>query len=168
MTSPAVGTSKKEAEDVKVAPSDHVTALGNYNSAAQFNATSMVVVIFGQFGILMLLEGKAAQLLVCVSWTCLIWLLIWVYACILFLGCYFILNYLMFAQFIEKLHEYPGVKPLEKLENELAEKIGKEALKDFRACVLGIPYLGSSACVVYWVSSLLVLWAVLNLPPRLN
>jgi len=71
----------------------------------------------------------------------------------------------MFAQFIEKIREYPGVKPLEQLENELAEKIGKRPLKNFRACVLGLPYLGSSACIVYWILSLLVLWAVLNLPP---
>jgi hypothetical protein len=153
-------------DEVEVTPHHYVKALEIYNTAAQFNATSMVAVVFGQFVILTLLEGRARELLSCPCRTWPIWFLIWVYGGILCLGCYFILNYLMFAQFIEKLRSCPGVRSLEKLEDEL---LGEDrSLKDFRACVLGIPHLGLITCILYAFLSIVVLWAVLNLPPRLN
>jgi hypothetical protein len=150
-------------DEVKVEPNHHLRALEIYNTAAQFNATSMIVVVFGQFGILTLLEGRATELLASTSWA---WILIMAYVAILLLGCYFILNWLMFAQFIEKLREYLGVKPLEQLERELADKVGKRSLKSARAWFLTLPCFGSGLCLLYFGGSLLVLCATLNLPPR--
>jgi uncharacterized membrane protein YdbT with pleckstrin-like domain len=150
-------------EQVKVEPNHHIEALRNYNTSAQFNATGLIVVVFGQFGILTLLESRAGEL----STSPVISLIV-AYSLILGLGCYFILNYLMFAQFIEKLREYPGVRPLEKLEKELVEKVGKGSLKNARAWFLRRPCLGSGACLLYLFISTLVLWGALNLPPRLS
>jgi hypothetical protein len=147
------------AIEVKVEPSHHVEALHNYNTAAQFNATGLIVVVFGQFGILTLLESRATELS-----TCPVRSLILAYSLIMGLGCYFILNYLMFAQFIEKLRGYQGVQPLEQLEEELAEKVGKGLLKKIRAWFLKLPCLGIGACLLYLFISVLVLCAALNLP----
>jgi hypothetical protein len=77
-----------------------------------------VVVVFGQFAILTLLESRANALL---TWQ--VPCLIGAYILILALGCYFILNYLMFAQFIEELRQYHGVKPLATLEDHMTGKI---------------------------------------------
>ena len=142
----------------------HKTALGHYNSAAQFNATSLVVVVFGQFAILTLLESRATEWL-----TYPVWSLITVYLSIMVLGCYFILNYLMFAQFIEELRKYDGVAPLETLEQHMISKIrdrwvGLSWLKSGRRSILKWPCLNLIACVAYVIISVIVLWATMSLP----
>ena len=39
-----------------------------YNGAAQFHATSMIVVVFGQFSILILLQGRLHCPTACLTW----------------------------------------------------------------------------------------------------
>ena len=58
--------------------------------------------------------------------------------CVLGFSLFFIEVVLMFAEFIEKFHDYPGVKPLEQLEKELAEKVKKRPPKqrDHQLCIL--------------------------------
>ena len=147
------------------------TALDNYNSAAQFNATSLVVVVFGQFAILTLLESKAALL-----WTLPVQFLVGVYYLIIFLGCYFILNYLKFALFIEELGhpKYTGVHPLAELEKELIGDIeGRSplvaSLSRKRGSILKeCNNLDVIACLVYVAVSVLILLAALRLPMLAN
>jgi hypothetical protein len=132
----------------------HKIALGHYNSAAQFNARSLTVVIFGQFAILGLLET---------------WPVLWLtYLLILPLGCYSILNYLMFAQFIEELRAYDGTAKLTTLEKYMVDKIkdrwvGLSWLRSGRRLILRCPRLDLVACVVYVIVSVIVLWVGMSL-----
>jgi hypothetical protein len=57
---------------------------------------------------------------------------------ILILGCYFILNFIMFAQFIEEPKGYKGVAPLEKLEKEMLNSLVKAALRQEPAQAAGL------------------------------
>jgi hypothetical protein len=143
---------------------DHRTALGYYNSAAQFNATSLVAVVFGQFAVLTLLKSTSNLWL-----TPQVWGLVVVYAAIWLVGCYFIMNYLMFAQFIEELRTYAGGAPLERLEKHMTDKIknrwvGLECLKSKRGSVLKWRGLNLIACAVYLIISVAALLASMYLP----
>ena len=100
---------------------DYRRLLEFYNGAAQFHALSMVAVVFGQFSILTLLQGKnlgiclspvTASLPLCLPAT----FLIIFYSLVLLLGCYFIQNYMMFANLLEHL-----VKPGK--EDQIADKL---------------------------------------------
>lgn len=132
----------------------HKIALGHYNSAAQFNARSLIVVVFGQFAILALLET---------------WPVLWLtYLLIMPLGCYFILNYLMFAQFIEELRKYDGTAKLTTLEKHMIDKIkdrwaGLSWLRSGRRSILKCPGLNLIASAAYVIISAIVLWATMSL-----
>jgi hypothetical protein len=102
-----------------------------------------------------------------------IWCLIGVYALILSFGCYFIMNYLMFAQFIEELRTYAGVAPFERLENYMTDKIkdrwvGLSWLRSKRRSVLKLRGLNLIACAGYVFISLIVLVATVYLPVLVN
>jgi hypothetical protein len=147
---------------------DHRTAVGYYNSAAQFNATSLVAVVFGQFAILTLLKSTSS---LPPTWQ--VAFLIFAYVSASFLGCYFIMNYLMFAQFIEELRTYAGVAPLERLEDYMTDKIkdrwvGLSWLRGKRRSVLRLRGLNLVACAGYVIISLIVLLASMYLPVPVN
>lgn len=148
---------------------DETTALSNYNTAAQFNATSLIVVVFGQFAILTLVESKG-NLLWAGSWP--VGFLVVTYWLIVILGCYFILNYLKFAMFIEELRDekYIATHRLDVQEKNIVDAIRARSplvawLDSRRGSILsGFPYLDVIACVVYLVVSYFILDAALSLP----
>jgi len=147
----------------------HRIALSYYNSAAQFNATALVAVVFGQFTILTLLEGMGRLLRIGFWPNIPIEFLIVVYVLILCLGCYFIVNYFMFARFIEKLRECSGTTSLTTLENRMINDIRAQLplvawLRDRRKSAFGWQYLDVGACAVYVVVSCWILKAALWLP----
>ena len=105
--------------------------------------------------------------------TCPVLSLITVYLLITVLGCYFILNYLMFAQFIEELRKYDGVAPLETLEKHMTDKIkdrwvGLSWLRSGRRSILKCPGLNLIACAAYLIISVIVLRASMYLPVPVN
>jgi hypothetical protein len=148
---------------------DEKNALSNYNTAAQFNATSLIVVVFGQFAILTLVESKG-DFLWAGSWP--VGFLAVVYGLILVLGCYFILNYLKFAMLIEELRDekYVLTHRLDVLEKGMVDAIRPRSplvawLDSRRGKVLRhCQYLDLTACAVYVLVSCLILLAALFLP----
>jgi hypothetical protein len=172
---PKTGKETKQAPLSRAEKSDysryHELALNLYNSAAQFNATCFVAVIFGQFAILTLLKGVPDLLF---TWQVLC--LIGVYILILILGCYLILDYLMFAQFIEKLRGFSGTAPLTILENDLTEKIERDSrwktipgtkclsltwFRNGRGSILQRPGMNLIFCAAYLIVSVIVLLAAM-------
>jgi hypothetical protein len=144
-------------------------ALNLYNSAAQFNATCFVAVIFGQFAILTLLRDIPDLLF---TWQVLC--LIGVYILILILGCYLILDYLMFAQFIEELRKYAEIARLTTLEEDLTNSIerknrwitipgtkclGLTWFRESRGSILRRQGVNLVACTAYLIASIVVLLA---------
>ena len=96
--------------------------------------------------------------------------LIGVYVLILLLGCYLIVNYFMFARFIEKLRECSGTAPLTTLEDRMIKDIRAQLplvawLRDSRKSTFKkSKYLDIAACAIYMAISLGVLKATLLLP----
>jgi hypothetical protein len=91
---------------------------------------------------------------------------------ILALGCYFVLNYLKFAMFIEELRDpkYTGTHPIDTLENGIIDAIKTRSplaagLDSGRGWILKhCPYLDVIACAVYVAVSYFILKAALWLP----
>jgi hypothetical protein len=147
----------------------HRVALGHYNRAATFNAAGLVAVVFGQFGVLTLLEGRGRLLRIGCYVNLPIFALIFVYALILGLGCYFILNWLMFARFIEQLRICDGTRALTRLEDRMIDDIRTRLplvtwLRSGRNSILRLPLVDLGACVLYLFFSGVILKAVLWLP----
>jgi hypothetical protein len=147
----------------------HRIALQHYNTAATFNAAGFVAVAFGQFGVLTLLEGKGRLLRIGCYVNLPILTFIFVYALILLLGCYFIINWLMFARFIEQLRKCDGTQALTALEDRMITDIKTRLplvalLRNGRNAILGRPLADIGACVLYLVLSMVILKAALWLP----
>ena len=126
----------------------HRIALEHYNTAATFNAAGLVAVMFGQFTLLALLEGKGHFLQIGlwfnipIAFTMMalfagfgilmlayylvafpMAMLIAVYMIVVALGRYFIVNYFTFANFIEQLRDCDGTKALTTLERKMIDDI---------------------------------------------
>ena len=103
-----------------------------YNGAAQFHATSMIAVVFGQFSVLMLLEGRVHWSTTCLTWAGLyslrtgaIAILTIAYALILAVGWYSVYMYMIFADLIERLKNKSSLRALKVLDDGMRDETGE-------------------------------------------
>lgn len=148
----------------------HRTALRIYNEAAQYHATSLVAIVVGQFAILTMLQGRIADVSVCLlrgqfsvqGWPVIAFVVI--YFLIVFLGCYFVQSFIMFAKFVERLREYEGVRPLESLERRLLRETGQgTSLRGLRSLTLRRGWTSWGFSIGYLIASAVALIAALSL-----
>jgi cation transport ATPase len=135
-----------------------------YNGAAQFNAISLVAIVFGQFSILQIVPIVRAL------WIAALVLAI-VYLMILFAGSYFLSQYFVFARGIWRIRKHRGMgmnyRMLEEtLEAETQECVSGWYRRRFRSYLIEKDHPNDLLLhEVYWVISV-VLLVIMYLAPR--
>ena len=156
--------------EVKKLNLPHNQLLDFYNGAAQYHATAMVAVVFGQFAVLTLLQGKGGHWQPSWPWSwplwstsCWVWSFAVIYLLIVGLGWYSLHNYLMFAHLLELLRSDDNMKDITSLDEKLRKRIGQPSEHWLRRSRGWLVTHGMLVEIPYLLISLLAVVAALSM-----